>query len=295
MTANAEFTNLEGSNPPSDEPTDIGRIINGALATCSFELRRSFTFQRTAVSAVLALFPPVMLGLLIFAMEMSGDSQARTVVQDFATVLTLLLVSLVCLLSLLLWATPNVYSELEGKSWSFVASRPGGRVSVFIGKFLASFVVSYGISVVSISLCVMLAGSRLGIKDPQMLWISLCGIYFLGCCVYGALFSLIGTYFIKRAMVVAAGYLIGSDLIVASIPGALINKLTIRYHLQEIGISWLGWFFPTPTKEEDYRLVFGEGLPTWLHVAIIVGITASALALGTWSIVNREYITSDQT
>jgi len=243
------------------EPSAVNRIVNGALATCSFELRRSFTFQRMAVSVVLALFPPVMLGLLILGTEMSGDSQARTVVQDFATLLTLLLVSLVCLLSLLLWATPNVYSELEGKSWSFVASRPGGRISIFIGKFLAALVVSFSISLIAISLCVMLSANRLGIRDPQMLWISLCGIYFLGCCVYGAVFSLIGTYFIKRSMVVAAGYLIGSDMVLASVPGALINKLTIRYHLQEIGINWLGWFFPAFSTEEDYRMVFGEACP----------------------------------
>ncbi len=289
---------LEPNQPlaaaPDAEPSGIARIVSASLATCSFELRRSFTFQRTAVSVVLALFPPVMLGLLILGMEMSGESDARAVVQDFATVLTLVLVSLVCLLSLLLWATPNVYSELEGKSWSFVASRPGGRVSIFLGKYLASFVVSFGISIVAISLCVALSARNLGIKDPQMLWISLCGIYFLGCCVYGAIFSLIGTFFIKRAMVVAAGYLIGSDMILASIPGALINKLTVRYHLQEIGIGWMGWFFPMPSTEQDYRMVFGAGLPTWMHVSILVGITLSALALGTWIIVNREYITSDQ-
>ena len=36
--------------------------LNGALATCLFELRRSFTVQRTAVSLVLAAFPSSALG-----------------------------------------------------------------------------------------------------------------------------------------------------------------------------------------------------------------------------------------
>ena len=207
--------------------------LNGALATCSFELRRSFTFQRTSVSVVLALFPPVMLGLLIAGTEMSGDSQARSVMQDFTKLITVLMVSLVCLLSLLLWATPNVYSELEGKSWSFVASRPGGRISIFLGKFLAAFLVSLSISVSAISLCVLLASLRLGIEDPQGMWLAMCGVFLFACSVYAAVFSLIGTFFINRAMVVAAGYLIGSDIVMASIPGALINKITIRYHLQE--------------------------------------------------------------
>lgn len=285
---------LQSTSTPTP-PSIVRRLADGAVATCSFELRRSFTFQRTAVSIVLALFPPVMLGLLIIGTEMSGVEQARSVIQDVATLITVLLVSLVCLLSLLLWATPNVYSELEGKSWSFIASRPGGRISVLLGKFLASFVVSFGISLLAISLCVAMAAQRLGINDPQMLWLSLCGVYLLGCGVYAAVFSLIGTFFIKRAMVVAAGYLIGSDIVLASIPGALINKLTIRYHLQEIGIHWMGWFFPAPSTEMDYRLVFGEAMPVGFHLAVIVGITIASLAFGIWIIVNREYITSDQT
>lgn len=267
--------------------------LNGALATCSFELRRSFTFQRTAVSVVLALFPPVMLGLLIAGTEMSGASDARSVMQDSTKLITVLMVSLVCLLSLLLWATPNVYSELEGKSWSFVASRPGGRISIFLGKYLAAFVVSFTISVSAISLCVILA-LRIGIEDPQGMWLGMCGVFLFACSVYAAVFSLIGAFFIKRAMVVAAGYLIGSDIVMASIPGALINKITIRYHLQEIGINWIGWFVPGST-EEEFRVVFGQGMPVTMHVLILVGITLGALGFGAWIIVNREYITSDQT
>lgn len=275
--------------------------LNGAWATCSFELRRSFTFQRTVISIVLALFPPVMLSLLILGTKVTerqvNDAdveQFMSAVQDASTLATVLLISIVCLLSLLLWATPNVHMELEGKSWSFVASRPGGRVSVFLGKFLASFIVSFAISLVAISLCVLSADRLLGSGNPQQLWLSLCGVYALGCLVYSAIFSMFGTLFIKRSMVVAAGYLIGSEVILGFIPGVLINKFTIRYHLQEIGISWIGWFLPSPSALQDYRAVYGEAWPTSLHVLIIFMVTAAMLGLGGWIIVNREYITSEE-
>ena len=49
--------------------------LNGALATCGFELRRSFTFQRTAVSIVLSVFPPTMLGLLKTGDHVLGGNQ----------------------------------------------------------------------------------------------------------------------------------------------------------------------------------------------------------------------------
>ena len=159
---------------------------------------------------------------------------------------------------------------------------------------MASFIVSFTVSVLAISLCVWLAKTRLGIADPQGLWIELSGVYFLGCSVYAAVFSLIGTYFIKRSMVAAAGYLVGSEILLASVPGALINKLTIRYHLQEIGISWIEWFLPG-TSEAEYRVMFGQGFNPTTHVLIIAAITLMSLGLGILMIVNREYITSDET
>ena len=269
------------------------RWFNGAIATCSFELRRSFTVQRTAVSIVLALFPPAILLILILATRLSGDIYAIMAIQDFTKLLTVFLVALVCLLTTLLWATPNVYSEIEGKTWGFIASRPGGRVSVFLGKFLASFLVSFGVSVIAISLCIFLADRSFGIVDAQGLWIAICGVFLLGCIVYSAVFSMIGTLFIKRAMVVAAGYLFGSDVILASVPDAIINRLTIRFHLQELGIAWIGWFLPSPSTEADYREVFGAALPIWIHIVVLFGVTVLALSFGGWTIVNREYITKD--
>ena len=48
--------------------------FNGALATCLFELRRSFTFQRTAVSLILAAFPPLMVTLLIVTTQVAKQA-----------------------------------------------------------------------------------------------------------------------------------------------------------------------------------------------------------------------------
>jgi ABC-type transport system involved in multi-copper enzyme maturation permease subunit len=278
----------------------MNSIFSGVLATAGFELRRSFTFQRTSVSVILALFPPLMLSLLIFGSMVAeskiSSSQAAQVsasVQDVSRLLTILMVAMVCLLSLMLWATPNISSELEGKSWSFIASRPGGRISVFLGKFLASFAVAFSISMIAVTLCVVISNRMFGIADASRLWLAMGGVFFAACLVYSAVFSMIGTIFIKRAMVVAAGYIIGSDIVLASIPGALINKFTLRYHLQELGIRWVGWFMPG-TAESEYRQVFGTGWSTWLHISVLVAIMSLALSIGCWVIVNREYVISDE-
>jgi ABC-type multidrug transport system permease subunit len=278
--------------------------LQGVLATCSFELRRSLTAQRLAVSTVLALFPPTMLWLLIFGARYAQRQRAPdgtviygsgSVMVDSGPFISVFLIALVLLLSLLLWATPNVYSELEGKSWTFVASRPGGRISIFLGKFLASVLVSFSISLVGVSLCVWIIQHNFGAIEPARLWLSMNAVYFLATLIYSALFSMIGVLFVKRAMVVGAGFLIGFDVFLASLPGALINRFTVRHHLQEIGIATIGWFFPTPAgSEKEYRFIYGNEWPVWIHVGIILIATIVFLAIGIKVISSREYVTSDQ-
>ncbi len=268
----------------------MGSILQNAIATCRFEIQSSFTIQRTSVSLILALFPPTMLGLLILGATFSRAGISSSILQDF-TPLTIVLIGLVSLLSLILWATPNVSAELEGKSWVFIASRPGGRISIFLGKFLASFSVSYAICIVSISLCTLLIDSQLHIGNAVRFWLSLSGIFFLACLAYGGIFSLLGVLFIKRAMTFSVGFVIVSDIIMASVPGVLMNKFSIRYHLQEISLTWLGWFLPS-SSEKGYRVIFGDGYPVTIHICILVGITLLTLCLGAWAIANREYITT---
>lgn len=270
------------------------KLWRGAAATCMFELRRSMSAQRISVSIGMALFPPAMLSLLIFGAKVSSaDGGAQMI--DSAQFLAVFLTALVLLLSLLLWATPNVYSELEGKSWLFVASRPAGRTLIFLGKFMASVVVSLAICFTAITLCVLVIRSTNETINPIRLWLSMNVVYFLATLIYAAVFSLIGVVFVKRAMVVGAGFLIGFDVFLATLPGALINRFTVRHHLQEIGIATMGWFFPANAgSEQDYRNIYGQEWATWIHVTIVLSVTLLLLIIGTKVISSREYVTADQ-
>ena len=273
---------------------NIAKLWRSAVATCMFELRRSMSAQRMSVTAGLALFPPAMLALLIFGAKVSNTDGGAAMI-DSSQFLAVFLIALVLLLGLLLWATPNVYSELEGKSWLFIASRPHGRASVFLGKFMASVLVSLTICFIAVSICVLVIKHNNETIQPIKLWLAMNFIYFLATLIYAALFSLIGAVFVKRAMVVGAGFLIGFDVFLASLPGALINRFTIRHHLQEIGIATMGWFFPAPAgSEKEYRFIYGQEWATWIHVTVILAATVLLLIAGAKVISSREYVTSDQ-
>lgn len=267
--------------------------LRGAMATAQFEFLRSLTYHRVAVSLGLALFPGVMMLLLIAGPRLVGGNPAIVMgtIEAFSTFGIVLLVSLVCLLSLLLWAPANIYTELEGKSWGYIASRPGGRIGSFVGKFLTAVLVSFLVSVIAISVSLMVVDRFATVRDPIQKWLALTGIYLIACLVYGAIFSMLGTIFYKRAMVVAAGYLIVSEVVLAIVP-ALVNKFTMRFHLQTLGISWLGWF--VPDSEKEYLQIYGTPWPDWLCLTILGSTCVFALLAGAIVVTSRQYAMADE-
>lgn len=266
--------------------------IRGAQATFEFELKRSLTWNRFLVAVGLALFPPVMLNVVVRTAFVSRSQIAADVTQysEFAMIF---LVSMVCVLSLLLWATPNVQSELEGKTWNFIAVRPGARIAIFLGKYLVAVAISFAVSGTALAGCILVANTYQGLEDPLRTLRSLGIIYALACMVYAAIFSAIGTVFTKRAMVVAAGFMIGAETFLSLIP-AVVSKVTMSFHLRTIGLEWIGYFLPA-TTETDYYLQFGQPWPVWIHVSCIALMTAVSLIVGMIVITNRQYVNADQT
>lgn len=266
--------------------------LRGAHATFEFEFKRSLTWNRFLVAVGLALFPPVMLNVVVRTAFVSR-SQISADVTQYSEFAMIFLVSMVCVLSLLLWATPNVQSELEGKTWNFIAVRPGARVACFLGKYLVAVAISFAVSATALAGCILVADTYQGLEDPLRTLRCLLIIYALACLVYAAIFSAIGTVFTKRAMVVAAGFMIGAETFLSLIP-AVVSKITMSFHLRTIGIEWLGYFLPG-TTESEYYLTFGQPWPVWMHVGCLALMTIVSLLVGMIVITNRQYVTSDQT
>lgn len=264
----------------------------GAKATFGFELRRSFTLNRILVAVGLAIFPPAMLNVVVRAAFVSNSVVAGGVTKysEFAIIF---LVALVCILSLLLWATPNVQSELEGKTWNFIAVRPGARIASFLGKYFLAVAISFSVSCTALAGCILVANSYQGFENPLETLAILARIYAMACLVYGAIFSAIGTIFIKRAMVVAAGFIIGVETFLSLVP-AVVSKITMSYHLRSIGIEWIGNFLPD-TTDLQYNMAYGPPWPVWMHITCIAIMTIVSLIIGMIVITQRQYVTSDQT
>lgn len=262
--------------------------MHQVLAVWSYELSRSMTLQRLALAGVLALFPPVMLGLVTYYSRISHEAPPIGVFFPFVL---LFLVGIVCLLALLLWASTNVYSELEEKTWIYIASRPAGRIAMICGKYLAAASCAYAVCVVAITLCVAI-GARHGVfADAVHSWLTLLLIFGLATLAYGAVFSLIGALFYRRAMVFSAGFIVLFEVILPNLP-ALISKFTVRYHVQELALRWMEWFLPT--TEQEYRMIY-PALNPWLHGTALLLFVIGGVSIACFVVVHRQFITADET
>jgi hypothetical protein len=262
--------------------------ISQTLSICLFEFKRSLTFGRLIAYFVLALFPPAMI-LLIAKVSALNHYKPNIMFLTFV----------VCILALLLWATPNVYSELESRNWLFVTTRPRGRLSILLGKFLAASLSAMLVCFVAIWLSCGIVLLFVG-RHRADVWTDVASflpkftiIAMIACLEYSAVFSLIGVLFQRRAMVIAAVYALANEMLFALIP-ALISQFSIRYHLLGLSLSWLGWFLPVPQPDIDVMEMWFASLPLWANLLVLAVVPFVLLAGAGYVIRNREYITADE-
>lgn len=263
--------------------------LRNSLSLMQFEFRRGWTLGRMTAFWVLALFPPAIVLLVTLTI--------RAIPQFLPIVFFLNFIS--CILALLLWATPNVYAELENRNWIFVTSRPGGRVSLVVGKWLTAVIAAFLVCLVSTTLCWLAIIIRADMLDREGLatvgriWLQSLWIWALACVNYAALFSLIGVLFQRRAMVIATIYTLLNECVMAFV-FALISKFSVRYHLVGVSYYLFDWYFPGARPDEEFLEMTILGLPLWANYAALVLIPAVTLCIASYVIRYRQYVTIDE-
>lgn len=249
-----------------------------------FEWNRSATAVRWIWWGAMVLFPVGIVGMLLYF----GTPLDRFEDRGWTSLLFALIPDVTCLLGLLLWATPVVQTELEANSWIYLATRPGAKASVLLGKYLAAVSWTFLAAAAGLTLCLLLIRPEGGLR----MWIVLNGLAGLSCFAYGALYCLIGVLFHRRAMVAAVAYTLMFEFLVGFLP-AVINQFTIQFRLRCVLIKWMGWDELIAERTDDLPLFFNTA-PTWQHLAILAGITAGALTVSVFLLHRREYITADE-
>jgi len=278
------------------------RAIRAMGVVFAFEWRRAAGWSRLVIMLALAAFPATILWLIRHAGGDLPSSEAR------AIALFVMIPELVCLLALLLWATPVIHAEVEGKTWHYLVVRPAGKVPILLGKYAAAVTWSMITGWLALTLAMQVVGPRVqgpppdpsqsesalppaaqgfGRQEGLRTWAVMAALVALACTAYGALFVLLGVVFLRRGMIIAVAYTL-LELAVRIIPSA-IRQLTLQYHLQGLLIRWMG--LSRGHREIDEWLGTADA---WVHVAALVGIAAVLLGMAAAILRQRELVTANE-
>ncbi len=224
------------------------------------------------------------------ASESDAPSEERVV---WALGLFLLLPVVVSMMGVFLWATPAIASELEGRSWAYIATRPNGPVNVLLGKYLVGVVWGMSAALVSLVGCLSVANVPGG---SWSLFPTLATLIVLGCPAYGAVYALIGAIMPRRAMVIAVVYSLTFEGLISFLPvilgdPALISRVTVSYPLRALLTKWVR--LDQLVDEDITRWAVSNSLD-WVDISSIIGIAILALGAAVLVLRNQELSQADE-
>lgn len=261
--------------------------MNALSAVFAYEWRRSLTAGRVIWWILMSLFP-ITVSLLIRTLpdfERNVPERAR---DTFWSIFLYVMIPCLCsALGVLLTAGPAVATELEQRSWIYMATRPRGILWLLFGKFLVAF--TWGVSAAAValsgSILITNATSRFSIWSSMML------LSLLSCIAYSAAFLFVGAIFPKRAMVFSVIYVAVVEVVLGLIP-AVVNRMTIQYRLRSLLVKWL----PADTKlaeESEIQYVFGNDA-TWVHILWLLGLTVGYFLIAQIVVHWKEFTTASE-
>ena len=197
-----------------------------------------------------------------------------------------LIPGVITLLGLLLWVTPLVQAELEGRTWGYLAVHPRGRASLLLGKYLTAIAWTALAGWTSLTICIFIAQPIHAFR----LWGSLVLMVGFACVGYGAVYSLIAVLAQRRAMVIAVAYTLILEFLVSFIP-AVINQFTVLFRLRNLFVLLMGWRPLFAGAASDVLL---NDQPAWLHILILSVYVLTLLAVAMQVIQHKEYIIEEE-
>ena len=255
------------------------RTIRAAWAVFAFECRRQISWGRVLGMLALAAFPAGILWLIN-----RGGGRLVEHRDAWPTALFILVPEIVCLLGVLLWVTPAVQTEVEGRTWPYLVVRPAGKAPILAGKYAAGVFWSMLTGWLALTLAILVLSPR---EQALHAWSVLAGLVALPCTAYGSLFALLGVVFVRRGMIFAVAYTL-LEFIVRWIP-AMIKQVTVQYHLQGLLVHWMHLAEGNPVRET----FFGKPAP-WQHVLVLLGYAVFLLAVAGAILRLRELVTATE-
>lgn len=263
---------------------DPGRplpLLRGARGVFDVALE-GMVWTRRSLLLVLLMGLPVAFALLYRALLAGRMKAGLSGFELYGLVVTVYYVRNVLPLAALFYASALVADEVEGKTLTYLLTRPLRRGSILLGKFgaylvtalalaLPATVVSYALLTTAQGLPGLSAGATDLVRDL--------GVMALALLAYGGLFTLMGVV-LRRPVIPGLFFVFGWELL-ANLPGYM-PRFTITAYLRSL--------LRHRPAEEGLAGMFGDVLPAALCLGVLAAATAAFLALSLWIFSRREYV-----
>jgi ABC-type transport system involved in multi-copper enzyme maturation permease subunit len=185
-------------------------------------------------------------------------------------------------LAALFFATALVADEVEGRTLTYLLTRPLTRASIFAGKFGAYLATTLALALPSVVVTFFVlisarGGSVVGASVGDLFRDA--GVAALTLVAYGALFALLGVL-LKRPVIPGLLFLYGWELM-ANLPGYL-PRFTLT--------AWLRSLVHHRPAEEGLAGLFQQVLPVGQGLVVLVVASAAFLTAAAWIFSRREYV-----
>jgi ABC-type transport system involved in multi-copper enzyme maturation permease subunit len=129
--------------------------VNALLAVFRYELRKSVTAGRVAWWFVLAVFPVTITLLSRWVQSNEGEIPPPDRNSFWSILLYVAIPCVCCAMSALLTAGPAIATELEQRSWIYLATRPHGIAWLLLGKFLVATLWAFTAAAAAVSASIL--------------------------------------------------------------------------------------------------------------------------------------------
>lgn len=185
-------------------------------------------------------------------------------------------------LAALFYATALIADEVEGKTLTYLLTRPIRRNAILAGKYAAYLVTTLTLSLPAAVLTFFLLAtargwSGIGAAVPDLF--RDLGVMALALAVYGAFFTFLGVS-LRRPVIPGLLFLFVWEL-AANLPGYL-PRMTIT--------AWLRSLVRHRPAQEGVADMFGQVLPLALSLEVLAAMLIAFLAGSIWIFSTREYV-----
>lgn len=271
------------SSPPSTAGRDLGRpvpFLHAARAVFDLSLE-GMVWSRRSLLMVLLLGLPAPLALL-FRTFLTRLPPRVGAFDFYGVVISFYYVRNALPLAALFYATALIADEVEGRTITYLLTRPVQRAAILAGKFAAYLVTTVALAlpavVVTFFLLTTIHGrTGLGALVPELFRDM--GVVVLTLVTYGAFFALMGVL-LRRPVIPGLLFLFVWELL-ANAPGYL-PRFTITAYLRSL--------IHHRPPDEGMAEIFAQVLPTALCLEAVGGMIVVFLAGAAWIFSAREYV-----